>query len=223
MLECDCYPPGVAPISEYIGGTAAFPAGAGLCRAGYDDPLPTFPVGGVMFVAHNVDAERPFKERLETRQPHGGDVRRMPYWRGMYCLLEEARLDRAECFFTNAYVGLKRGGKPEGVLGLGRGDEFRRWCAGFLEEQVRVMRPRVVAVVGRPAWTFVAKMAAELSTWRQRKVPAVPVSAVLGGHRTVAVPLLHTSGQGRFMRHRGYGSMTEAIRGEAALLRRAGA
>jgi hypothetical protein len=218
LRDCNCYPAGVVPVAEHIGGTAAFPAGAGLYRVGYDDPLPPFPVGGVMFVAHNVDAEEAFEERLARREPHGGSIRTMSYWRGMYALLDAACLDRSECFFTNAYVGLKRGGRPEGLLGLGRGDEFRQWCAGFLEEQVRIMRPRLVAVVGRPAWTFVARMAAELETWRQRAVPAAPVRTSLCGHSTVAVPLLHPSGQGRFMHVRGYRSVGQALNEEAHLL-----
>ena len=221
LAECPFYPPGVVPIAEYIGGTAAFPAGCGLYRTGYDDPLPPFPVGGVMVVAHNVDAEDKFQERLASRLPHGGPVQTMAYWRGMYRLLDAAGVGREECFFTNIYVGLKAGAKPEGALRLGRGAAFRGWCSSFLEEQVREMRPRAVAVMGVPAWRFVGGMVAELRRWLSPPVPALSIETKLGGHSTVAVPLLHPSGQGRFMHRRGYQTLDEAVAAEAALLRRA--
>src|SRR5262245_51655945 len=102
LADCRCCPPGVVPITEYIGGTAAFPAGCGLFRANYDDPLPSFPVGGVMVVAHNVDAEATFNDRLTRREAHGGPVRTMAYWTGMYRLLKAAGVEPSECFFTNA-------------------------------------------------------------------------------------------------------------------------
>ena len=57
-----------------------------------------------------------------------------------------------------------------------------------------------------------------------RSAPSVPGAAIrirLGGHETVAVPLLHPSGQGRFMHRRGYRTLGDAVASEAALLRRA--
>jgi hypothetical protein len=223
LAECRCYPPGVVPIAEFIGGTAAFPAGCGLYRLGYDDSLPPFPYGGVMFVAHNVDAEDSFKRRREQRLPHGGPVQTMAYWRGMYRLLDAAGVRREACFFTNVYVGLKAGAKPEGSLRVGRQAAFREWCSSFLEEQVREMRPRAVAVMGVPAWRFLGAMATELRGWLSPPVPASVVRTTIGGHATVAVPLLHPSGQGRFMHVRGYRSTDEALASEARLLHRAAA
>lgn len=221
LAECRCYPAGVVPIAEFIGGTAAFPAGCGLYRPGYDDPLPPFPMGGVLVVAHNVDAEDTFVARLRAREPHGGIVRRMPYWSGMYPLLRAAEIDASECFFTNVFVGLRRGSKPEGPLDLGRTADFRDWCTAFLADQIRLIQPRAVAVMGRPAWRFMGRMSADLSGWLDRDVRAEPVRADLAGVVTVAVPMLHTSGQGRFMHRRGYRTVDEAVAREAALLRRA--
>lgn len=210
------------PVSEFIGGTAAFPAGCGLYRANYDGALPRFPYGGVMVVAHNVDAEDKFQERLAAKLPHGGAVKTMAYWRGMYRLLDAAGIGREECYFTNVYVGLKAGAKPEGSLRVGRHAAFREWCSSFLEEQVREMRPRAVAVMGVNAWMFLGDMVPELNGWLNRPVPAAVTRLALGEHETVAVPLLHPSGQARFMeRVRGYRSVEGALASEAGLLRRA--
>jgi hypothetical protein len=210
-------------VEEYIGGTAAFPAGAGLHRSGYDDPVPPFPHGGVMVVAHNVDAEAKFQERLATKLPHGGPVKTMAYWKGMYRLLEAAGIGREECFFTNVFVGLKAGAKPEGPLGVGQTSEFRKWCSTFLLEQVREMRPRAIAVMGAPAWKFLGGMATELRGWLSPPVPVASIRLRIAGHETVVVPLLHPSGQGRFMHVRGYRSVEEALAHEARLLRGAAA
>jgi len=169
-------------------------------------------------VAHNVDAEETFNARLARREPHGGPVRTMAYWTGMYRLLEAARVDVSDCFFTNAFVGLRRGGNPQGTLALGRAMEFKNWCTAFLGEQVRLMRPRAVAVMGRPAWRFVGRMSADLSGWLDRDVLPEPVRTTLAGRPTVAVPLLHPSGQGRFMHRRGYRTLDGAVASEAALL-----
>ena len=63
----------------------------------------------------------------------------MRTWQNLYKLLATAGVDPRECFFTNAYVGLKEGDDPTGRF-PGSGDAaFRRWCAGFLPDQVAVM------------------------------------------------------------------------------------
>ena len=84
-------------------------------------------------------------------------------------------------------------------------DAFMEHCSSFLEEQVREMRPRAVAVMGVPAWRFLGGMAAELRSWMKRPVSPAAIRTTLGGHPTVAVQLLHMSGQGRFMRSRDIG------------------
>ncbi|MEA2705024.1 MAG: uracil-DNA glycosylase [Actinomycetota bacterium] len=80
-------------------------------------------------------------------------------WRNLYRVLDAADLDSRECFFTDAYVGLKAGDEPTGRF-PGAGDsEFRAWCRSFLEDQIELMRPRVVATLGNDARRFVAALA----------------------------------------------------------------
>ena len=55
-LKPEDWPDGVFPPPyPHDGGAAGFLYGAGLYRK-TGDPLPRFPVGGVMFVGHNTDA-----------------------------------------------------------------------------------------------------------------------------------------------------------------------
>jgi hypothetical protein len=54
--------------SPHAPGTAGFADGAGLYRK-TDDPLPPFPVGGVMFIGNNNDAEGTYDQTLSERRP----------------------------------------------------------------------------------------------------------------------------------------------------------
>jgi len=130
-LPAEWYPAGVVPVPAHVPGTAFFSAGAGLCRAS-DAPLPDFPTGGVMFVGHNLDAEGPYLGRLAERIPHGDPRRPMATWRNLYRLLDGSGIQREECFFTNAYVGLIAGDKPTGTFPGARDQRFTRWCRDFL-------------------------------------------------------------------------------------------
>jgi len=192
LVEQTAYPPGVIPVPEYLPGTAFFSAAAGLVVTDPGGPLPHFPFGGVMFVGHNLDSETAFMRRLASGRSHGDWPRPMLTWRNLYRLLEKAEVDPVECFFTNAYVGLKAGDNPTGRFPGATDPTFRAWCRGFLEEQIAVMRPRVVASLGTDARQFLATMAPELAAWAPRPNPPPDVVGTnLGGVNTTAVALLH--------------------------------
>ena len=213
------YPPGVVPVPAYLQGTAFFSAAAGLVVHDPDGPLPPFPFGGVMFVGHNLDSESAFRRRLASGQAHGGPGRPMLTWRNLYRLLDAAGLDAQQCFFTNAYVGLKGGDDPTGRF-PGAGDpEFRAWCRAFLDDQIELMQPRVVATLGTDARRFVAALAPELSGWApSRNPPPGVVRSQIGGRATALVALLHPSGYHGSLGRRRYRDLT-GLDAEAALLR----
>lgn len=145
LTELRRYPAGVIPVPAYLRGTAFFSAAAGLVMHSLDGHLPPFPFGGVMFVGNNLDSETAFLRRLHSGQAHGDPERPMLTWRNLYRLLSAADVSPSDCFFTNAFVGLKAGDDPRGRF-PGAGDpEFRIWCRRFLEEQIAVMGPAVVA------------------------------------------------------------------------------
>ncbi len=217
--EMTGYPPGVVPVPEYLPGTAFFSAAAGLVVTDPDGPLPTFPFGGVMFVGHNLDSETAFMRRLASGHSHGGPDRPMLTWRNLYRLLEKASVAPENCFFTNVYVGLKAGDEPTGRFPGAADPAFKRWCRSFLEEQITVMRPRVVATLGSDSRRFLAAMSSALADWAAVRNPGPgAVRTQLGDRDTPAVALLHPSGYHGSLGRRRYGAFT-GLDAEAALLR----
>ncbi len=108
-LEDADWPVGVWPTPRtHDIGTAGFPDGAGLVR-NTGDPMPRFPVGGVLFVGHYTDSKMKHAERradasaLSPGEPPDGV---MDYWQKLYLMVDQAGIDRPEAFFTNTYVGL---------------------------------------------------------------------------------------------------------------------
>jgi hypothetical protein len=219
LRDCDCYPDDVVRVAEYIGGTAAFPAGAGLYRAGYDDPLPDFPYRGVMVLANNPDSYVKFIERLKARNPHGGPDDPTDYWKAMYPFLVTAGVDRSQCFFTNAYPAFILGESSEGKTSQDRA--FRRWRQTFVAGQIQEMMPSVVAVLGSEARTFARALSPAFDGWVRRKEPPTAIDGEIAGHQTQVVALLHPAGWSRNRHRRGYGSQEECHAREAELLRAA--
>ena len=159
--------------------------------------------------------------RLASGRAHGDTDRPMLTWRNLYPLLERASVAPENCFFTNAYVGLKAGDEPRGTFPGAADPAFSAWCREFLEEQMAVMRPSVVATLGTDVRQFLATMAPELAAWapRPNRPPSV-VRAPLGSVTTTAVALLHPSGYYGSLGRRRYGDFS-GLDAEAALLQEA--
>lgn len=216
------YPPGVVRVPEYLPGTAFFAASAGLYRPAGSRELPRFPFGGYMLVGHNLDAEGPFLARLSSGQSHGDPERPMRTWQNLYRLLSRATIDPRECFFTNAYVGLKAGSTPTGRFLGAKDPGFRRWCERFLLKQVEVMRPMKIATLGVDAARFMGGLVGALCDWdAPRLPPPEPRRIRIGEHQTTAVALAHPSGYHASLHKRRYEGLV-GIDAEAALLRAAG-
>lgn len=203
-LPAVLYPPGVVPAVVHIAGTAAFPGGAGLYVV---EPgvLPPFPVGGVMIVAHDLDAEDKYLARVGTGVAHGDPARPMRYWLNVYRLFGQAGLELDRCFFTNVYVGLRSGSKPSGPFPGRRDRNFTRWSRRFLDIQAELMAPRLVVLFGDDP----------------RKALGLdpgPGSVSLGGRTVPAVALAHPSFHPASARGRQWAGLT-GVAAEAALLR----
>ena len=201
-LEPHDYPDGVEPVPERITGTAFFSAGAGLVRR-RGEPLPPFPFDGLMLVGHNLDAVGPYLQRLATGRDHGDPDRpSMPTWRRLYALLDLAGIERESIYCTNAYGGLKAGDDPTGKYAGSRDASFRSWCEAFLDEQIRVMRPRLVVALGALTQKELGFGPGEYGVLER------------GGVRFRALGLVHPSHPG-YYRRQGQGRVIEE---QAALL-----
>lgn len=163
-LPDDAWPEHGRPVRDPFEGTAFFTAGPGLIVE--DGVRPPMPVGGVIFVANNVDTVTNFTKRRALGWPHGGPERTMDTWKGIYRLLDGAGVPGARCFFTNAYVGLVLGDRAEGQHPDHRDPAFRTVCGEFLTLQLLAQRPRVVVALGAHARSFLRDaFRNELAAW----------------------------------------------------------
>lgn len=188
-LSNDAYPSGVCPVRQRVRGTAFFSGGAGLYIDDPDRPLPPIPVGGVMFVGHNLDAEAPFVERVRSGRAHGDRRWPMRTWLNLYRLLDGAEIDPRECFFTNAYVGLKAGSGAVGPFAGTKHPAFSQWCRAFLDRQIEYMRPRAIVPLGAESRRFLG--------WPDREPGVVEVAGCSTRYVCLAHPSMHPANVAR--------------------------
>ncbi len=162
MKSVEPYPSGVMPLSGRIPGLAFFPGGYGLWGKDIHQAPPPFPVGGVMVVAHNFDCETGFDRSLEAKSERSTS----PTWGPLTKLLLDAGINLDSCFFTNAYMGLKAGNKPQGEFPGSRDPQFVQRCASFLLQQIQEQNPKLILVLGLKATSVLASLSHDLEAWR---------------------------------------------------------
>jgi hypothetical protein len=132
---------------EILGHPSFFPGGRGYCG-------PTFPVAPVLFIGHNFDTDTGFRQSVER----GHEDLSMPTWRNLVeHFLPEAELPIEACFFTNVYLGaiVHPPAKPKGKQKTTNRGTFkcsslyRSACIRAAQAQVRIVRPSVIALLGR--------------------------------------------------------------------------
>lgn len=159
------YPPGVLAVREPIPGIAFFPGGYGLWREDISQPLPPFPVGGIMVLGHDFHSERGYEASLAR----GRESASQPTWRQLCKLFVIVGIDPRECFFTNIYMGLRAGSATTGPF-PGRTDRaFVEHCRLFLTEQIRVQRPSLILTLGVHVPPFLGALSPQLTKWTKAK------------------------------------------------------
>lgn len=152
------YPPGTEAVRARLRGTAFFPGGSGLWRPHSTPELPAMPYGMVMVVGQDFDTAKHHAKML----PKGDEVSGRT-WSRLLALLEAADFTAPPCFFTNAWMGLRSEGDPTGPYIGGKDRAFTRRCAAFLERQIAVQRPRVIASLGAEVPKMLVKLAPALA------------------------------------------------------------
>jgi hypothetical protein len=112
--------------------------------------MPDFPFGGVMFVGHNTAAEgKRASHRQDGRSPGEPGNPLMQMWQKLYATFRRAAFNpQNEMFFTNFFVGLNAGDDQEGDFHGKNDSSFVAWCRSFLDEQIQIMKPRVIVTLG---------------------------------------------------------------------------
>ena len=164
------YPDGVIPVPGRIPGIAFFPGGAGLWDVRPGTPLPPMPMGGVMVLGHDFHSETGFRASMDqgTEVPHVArkGYRTAPTWITLRKLFAEVNVPLTRCFFTNVYMGLRKGSGTTGRFPGSRDVEFVERCRAFLLRQLAAQQPTLVLTLGSWVPAFVAPLAPKLAAWR---------------------------------------------------------
>lgn len=155
------YPPGVIPVPVPIPGISFFPGGYGLWREDTSKPLPPWPMGGVMILGHDFHSETGYHQSMAR----GREAATQPTWRNLVSLLEVARIDPVECFFTNAYMGLREGSATTGRFPGSTDASFVERCREFLGQQIAAQQPRLILTLGKWVPALLAPLAPSLRCW----------------------------------------------------------
>lgn len=210
------YPPGVLAVPEPILGTAFFPGGYGLWNPTGNQELPPFPVGGIMVLGHDFHSKGGYLASFAR----GAESSTQPTWRNLIRLLFEVRLEPSNCFFTNAFMGLRAGDATTGRFPGASAPEFVAHCRRFLARQLQVQQPSLVLTLGIHVPRILSPLSPQLVSWASGRglkhldaagplcegvtFPDVP------GLRTVALALTHPSLRAASVRHRQYRGQTGA-------------
>jgi hypothetical protein len=142
------YGPAAIKLTKRIEGTAFFPGGIGLwqtLKPRGTAPL-LFPGAPIMVLGHNFDKVSGF----EASRRNGIEPMERGTWLILRRYLQAARVDETDCFFTNVFVGLQ----PFKAIGeMKAGDLYEEQCRKFLANQIEIVKPRLVATLGKPATT----------------------------------------------------------------------
>lgn len=216
------YPSGVERVPERIRGTAFFPGGRGLWMP---DPMlspPEMPIGKVMIVGQDFHSVRNYKESLAL-----GCSTRTATWRNLLLLLKAAEIRPNDCFFTNAYMGLRSDDRSTGRFPGSKDAAFTERCCRFFLLQLKVVQPRLIIALGKRVPQFLLSVTRDLAPWRncktmtqidavgalQRNIMFLSVDGVVA---TVAV-VTHPSILGVNLKRRRYKGLV-GRRAEVALL-----
>lgn len=166
-------------MPERIAGTAFFPGGSGLWLPDENLELPPMPIGKVMVLGHDFHSLRAYQQSLAR----GVEDLQGPTWRNLLSLLKRANISPTDCFFTNAYMGLRESNSAIGQFPGSRNPAFVALCQNFLAEQICILRPRLILALGRYVPSILAPLSDDLKPWHRRKT--------LSELDAAQVPLIH--------------------------------
>jgi hypothetical protein len=164
------FPEGVVGMPGRIRGTAFFPGGFGV----WDIDGGASPIGrpSIMILGHDFHSETGYRKSFDR----GGEVTikdgRLvmgPTWHGLVQLLKSAHVDPAQCFFTNAYMGLREGDGTTGRFPGSTDPAFVDRCRTFLALQIQTMRPSAILTLGAWVPSFIAPLSPELKSWSKAR------------------------------------------------------
>jgi hypothetical protein len=128
--------------------------------------MPPMPIGKVMVVGHNFDSEVHYRQSLAQ----GYEPVNLGAWGSLRKALLAWGIPLEDCFFTNAYMGLK----ADVNLSTGKNESSGRFpgadnhsfvyrCRAFLLKQIQMQKPRLMLTLGKEVPPVLAPLARELT------------------------------------------------------------
>lgn len=219
----------VIPVPKMIRQTAFFPGGSGLWLGesgslGAPANWPPMPKEKVMVLGNDF-GQKWWHEKCLRENARDWKSKTWMYLR---LLLQDADIQPEDCFFTNAYMGLRSTGKSTGPSPGMVDPKFVERCQlFFLGKQLPMQKPRLILVLGAEARKFIAQLSPDLAEWKECKTftglddsvvgPVVKKVRFNGSKPVTVVALVHPAGRnmGNALKDRCY----RGAEGEAAELK----
>lgn len=171
----------VTPVKKMLRSTAFFPGGSGLWHTPPKKMLPaTLQWASYSFFVNSKSPSMPKKKIMVLGNDFGSKdgykaARNNPYenlkfptWRNLLEFLHRVGIKPKNCFFTNAYMGLRVAGGPTGPSPGADDPKFVKRCKSFfLDKQITVQKPRLILVLGAEARKFIAQLSPDLAEWKE--------------------------------------------------------
>lgn len=127
------------------------------------------PVGGIMVLGHD-HSEAGFLQSLAQRTEVVEDAqpgrRTPPTWTGLRQLFGEVGIALERCFFTNAYMGLRKGDGTTGRFPGSLDKDYVGRCRAFFLKQLATQQPSVILTLGAWVPSFIAPLSPQLTHWK---------------------------------------------------------
>ena len=152
----------IIDTKRVIDKTVFFPAGDGLH---YKDGPPTYIE--YMVIGQDFDTYDKFKHLYDNTLSEL-DTKNTT-WTNLLNLLGDAGIDKKAVFYTNAIMGYRDGGKNTGKSPAFKDDDFIKACRDFMIEQIRVVKPKKIIVLGANLFDFMAALSDDLKAIKDVK------------------------------------------------------
>ena len=110
----------------------------------------------VMVLGQDFDTLANYKKIHEIE----GEITKNKTWQNLKTLLGELKIDFDNCFFTNAYMGLRSDSKKNtGASPASKkaATQFASECYVFFKRQLHIVKPKLVLVLGKETAKFLTK------------------------------------------------------------------
>lgn len=190
-----------ASEAHQVKGVGFFPVARGIWQAEDDN----FSAKPIMVLGQDFGTQA-YVDLLDKDK--GEEVDKNPTWRNLRSLLQKAGQTESDCFFTNAFMGLRAGNKMTGRLHTAFSHKnFLTTSRQFFLEQVGFQRPGLILALGFSVVEFLREdLSAQLTeNWKNHKgifsiIEQENVALQCGvtfdglpGYRTNVLAVLHPS------------------------------